>query len=172
MKIFVHGDNLCAIVIATHGEKLRLSAPIMLERLGIEFIVCDDIYQAAGELLSDDQKRRLFVIGGLYELCRDHLRFVELCAQHHDVKCFAVAGKNIPDRYSLITHILNNKGTVTDSERELDEAICEFIKTETHIQPGSMKTLLTDKPSLSSARPKDSDTVLSDAELNALLGAA
>lgn len=172
MKIFVHGDNLCAIIIATHGERLRLSAPILLERLGIEFIVCDDIYQAAGELLSDDQKRRLFVIGGLYELCRDQMRFIELCAQHRDVKCFAVTGKNIPARYSFITHILNNQGTVTDSERELDEAICEFINTDTYIQPVRAKALLTDKPSLPSARPKDSDTVLSDAELDALLGAA
>ena len=90
MTIECSDRKIRVIVVAGPGDMYRTDVLLLLDRLGIEYTLCPNIYAALGEIVCSSGNDKLIVVGPLEKLCRDQRRFFVITSEK-DVKCCCIA---------------------------------------------------------------------------------
>jgi hypothetical protein len=79
--------NFQAILIASPAHTCSWELTFMLDRLGLSYISCDNIYQAAGNIVTSKDDDQLIVIGTFTQLCKSNMKLVTLCQDRENTHC-------------------------------------------------------------------------------------
>ena len=133
MKEAARGSNhgIRAVVTADRNSQLRRKITSLLGCLGVEYSLCDDVYQAAGEILSFQRQYSLtavLVIGSLEELSKDDMRFFKICRTDGSIECFCLAGNNSKQTPQEIVEIAGMDVCVVDGFDELERLLARAVE--------------------------------------------
>jgi hypothetical protein len=88
----VSNHNLFVIIAAGQRCSLLPGVAELVERMGVEYVVCQDVYDAVGELATAEADRAVVVVGGFEELSREGMRLFEICRLRKQTRCCCIFG--------------------------------------------------------------------------------
>lgn len=163
--------NIRVIVIARPCDGFRWQATFLLDRLNIEHIVCQDIYHAIAELQQKCHRHKSHVlVGAMQELCREDMRFLDLCQARKNTICCCLATGSLQHNLPKIIAAMETSALVVANIMDLEATIETLLKTPSNKWSLNPMSKTEDIKSLSHT-DKD-DITLTQAELDALLGTA
>lgn len=173
------GDNVNVLVVANGSDSYKWSVTFLLDRLGMRYRSCENVYQAASEITfvgqnhatDTYQPKRTIVVAGLEEICKDQMRFFEICRNTGKTECICLAREGTTNRTEWIVAIAKAGGTVVvgiaELELKIKQLMKEFCKSSV-VKPGLSGEAIG---GFGNSLGMSAEGVLSKAELDALLGA-
>ena len=158
--------GFCAIIVASKTGGQGKSIVAILERSGIEYVFCGDIYQAVGYLAGNQQDGRVFfILGDFTELSREDMRLFDICRLNGRAWCCCIfEGKRL--RISRAVTAAAKAGAFVVSDVNELERIIEKIQ----VKAGGGFVPELEMIKNSGAERLNADRIkLSQAELDALL---
>jgi hypothetical protein len=118
------GDyNLPLLVILVGGLKdefVRLTKNL-LERLGVEFVLCDNVYSAVGDL-AKRENRNVLIIGRVGLLSKEQGRFFHI-ARVNGYRCCCIVDRDLVRKRKLILDAIESGAYLIDKPAEIEEVL-------------------------------------------------
>jgi hypothetical protein len=122
------GDsNLPLLVILVGGLKdefVRLTKNI-LKRLGVEFVLCDNVYSAVGDL-TKIESRNVLIIGRIGILSEEKGRFFHI-ARVKGYRCCCLADRDLLRKRKLILDAIESGAYLIDKPAEIEEVLMKVL---------------------------------------------
>ncbi len=165
------GDsNLPLLVIlvgALEDEFLRLTKNV-LERLGVEFVLCDNVYSAVGDLAKIESPNVL-IIGRFGLLSKEQGRFFHIaCVKGY--RCCCIVDRDLVSKRKLILDAIESGAYLITRPAEIEEVLMKLLaggkscfsgEKENHRASGFLKDeFLTTKAELDALLEVQSDEKL------------
>jgi len=150
--------DLHAIVAADATDGMRLSVTFLLDRLGIEFALCEDVYEAYARALCG---RRVLMIGAFEVLNAEGPRFFEICKTKTNIRCVCLFRGNWKAKAEGVIAAIEAGAFIAHDVTSLERIVERLSK----------KNDRTNRPGASTRKLTADEAALSTDELNALLGA-
>jgi len=99
-------ERLYAVVVGNCTDEFTSSAAELLDSYAIEFILCPDIYSAAGRLAKDQISRNILVIGHIRDLSKEKGRFLQKISEK-GLYCCCLAENGWPQGYKYPRQLLS-----------------------------------------------------------------
>jgi len=123
-----NGDsNLPLLVILVGGLKdgFVRRAKNTLERLGVEFVLCDNVYSAVGDL-AKIESTNVLIIGRLGLLSKEQGRFFHM-ARVKGYRCCCLADKDLVYNQKLILKAIESGAYLIDKPAEIEEVLMKLL---------------------------------------------
>ena len=114
---------LVVLVGGLKDEFVRLTKNI-IERLGIEFLLCDSVYSAVGDLVKIESPNVL-IIGRLELLSKEQGRFFHI-ARINGYRCCCLADRDLVARQKLILKAIESGACLIDKPAEIEQVLMRF----------------------------------------------
>jgi hypothetical protein len=122
------GDsNLPLLVILVGGLKdefVRQTKNI-LERLAIEFVLCDNIYSAVGDL-AKRESRNVLIIGRIGLLNKEQGRFFHI-SRVKGYRCCCIVDRDLVRKRKLILDVIESGAYLIDKPAEIEEVLMKLL---------------------------------------------
>ncbi len=165
------GDSnvpLLVILIGGSADEFARQTRNVLQRLGVEFVLCDNVYSAVGDL-AKIKSRNVLIIGRFGLLSREQGRFFDMArANGYRICCFA--DRELLRRQRLILKAIESGAYIIDKAAELEDIImtsqqdgyaCSSADIENRRASGFLKNeFLTTKAELDALLEVQSDEKL------------
>ena len=112
-------NDIFAIVTAGRSAVFRIAITGLLDDLGIKYSCCENVYTATAELVGS-RYGKVLVVGGLYELSREQMRFFHICGQRPLARCFCLADSESSEK---IVQAVREGAAVASDIKELKRMI-------------------------------------------------
>ena len=122
------GDsNLPLLVILVGGlaDGFVRQAKNILERLGVEFVLCDNVYSAVGDL-AKIESRNVLIIGRVGLLSKEQGRFFHI-ARVKGYRCCCLADRDLVGRQKLILKAIESGAYLIDKPAEIEEVLMKLL---------------------------------------------
>lgn len=122
------GDsNLSLLVILIGGlaDEFVSQTMNLLERLGIEFVLCDNVYSAVGDL-AKRESRNVLIIGRIGLLSKEQGRFFHI-ARVKGYRCCCLADRDLVGRQKLILQAIESGAYMIDKPAEVEEVLMKVL---------------------------------------------
>lgn len=169
--VFGHSNGSLGVVAVggPYGDCMGAVIPI-LSRLGVNYVFCDDIYDAVAKLSGVDADMRLLVVSPLEEITRDRMRFFDICGARGRVRCCCLVRGGSQDRTEHIGRVRRAGAFVIDDVDRL-EPLIELLRRDFDACCFNPRKSGPDKVSSGKRLfSMKAEAALSRGELNALLG--
>ena len=113
-----------AILVGSGGDEFVRYASDLLGKYGVDFVLCENIYLAVGQL-GKCSGEDIIVVGRLGELSRENGRFFEI-AEKSKVRCLCLAEKDSLIERKQISVATKNGAFVLHNSAGLKEALCRL----------------------------------------------
>ena len=157
------GDsNLPLLVILIGGledEFVRQTKNI-LERLGVESVLCDNVYSAVGDL-AKRESRDVLIIGRIGLLSKEQGRFFHI-ARVKGYRCCCIVDRDLVRKRKLILDAIESGAYLIDKPAEIEEVLMKF-------QAGDKICLSGEKENRRASGFLKDEFLTTKAELDALL---
>ena len=169
--VFGHSNESFG-VIAVGGPYADCTGAVTstLGRLGINYMFCDDVYDAVAKLPGVGTDISLLVVAALEEITRDRMRFFDICRARGNVRCCCLVRSDSQDTTNLIDRVRRAGSFVIDDVDRL-ESLIELLTRDFDACCFNPRKLIANNagPPRRSLSIK-AEATLSRSELNALLG--
>ena len=122
------GDsNLPLLVILVGGladEFVRQTKNI-LERLGVESVLCDNVYSAVGDL-AKRESRNVLIIGRIGLLSKEQGRFFHI-ARVKGYRCCCIVDRDLVRKRKLILDAIESGAYIIDKPAEIEKVLMKFL---------------------------------------------
>lgn len=121
-------SNLPLLVMLVGGlaDEFIGQAKNILERLGVEFGLCDNVYLAVGDLAKRDN-RNVLIVGRIGLLSKEQGRLFHIArAKGYRICCFA--DRDLLRRKKLILKAIESGAYVIDKPAEIEEILMTLLK--------------------------------------------
>jgi len=151
--------QLQVIVVGSSTDELVHRTMNSLGDHGVEYILCDDVYSAVGEL-AKNESGNVLVIGRLGQLSREQGRFFQMACEN-GYNCCCIADRELVRKRKQILTAIEAGAFVINEPAEIGEIVTKLSQDSTPEKNRYDKA------------PKfiKNEFVTTKAELNALLGA-
>jgi len=122
------GDsNLPLLVILVGGlaDEFVRQAKNILERRGVEFVLCDNVYSAVGDLAKIESPNVL-IIGRVGLLSKEQGRFFHI-ARVKGYRCCCLADRDLVSRQKLILKAIESGAYLIDKPAEIKEVLMKLL---------------------------------------------
>ncbi len=122
------GDsNLPLLVILVGGlaDGFVRQAKNILEHLGVEFVLCDNVYSAVGDL-AKMESQNVLIIGRLGLLSKEQGRFFHI-ARVKGYRCCCLADKALVSRQKLILEAIESGAYLIDNPPEIEQVLMKLL---------------------------------------------
>jgi len=151
--------QLQVIVVGSSTDELVHRTMNSLGDHGVEYILCDDVYSAVGEL-ARNESGNVLVIGRFGQLSREQGRFFHMACDN-GYTCFCIADRELVRKRKQILTAIEAGAFVTNEPAEIGEVVTKLLQGSSPEKKGSGKTPKSIKD----------EFVTTKAELDSLLGA-
>ena len=120
-------SNLPLLVILVGGledEFVRQTKNI-LERLGVESVLCDNVYSAVGDL-AKRESRNVLIIGRIGLLSKEQGRFFHI-ARVKGYRCCCIVDRDLVRKRKLILDAIESGAYLIDKPAEIEEVLMKFL---------------------------------------------
>jgi hypothetical protein len=120
-------SNLPLLVILVGGlaDEFVRQAKDILERLGVEFVLCDNIYSAVVDLAKRESPNTL-IIGRVGLLSKEQGRFFHI-ARVKGYKCCCLADRDLLRRQKIILKAIESGAYLIDKPAEIEEVLMKLL---------------------------------------------
>lgn len=123
-------QNVRVIVVARPCDDFRWQMTFLLDRLNVEYTLCLDIYHALAEIQHrTDLNNSHVVVGTLQELCRENMRFLNLCQSRNDTICCCLVTAVFHRNLAAIKTAIENSTFVAADIKEVETFIGNILKS-------------------------------------------
>ena len=122
------GDSnlpLHVIVVGGLADEFVRQAMNLLDRGGVEYVLCSDVYSAVGDL-AKSQRRDVLVIGRAGQLSKEQGRFFHI-AREKGYKCCCLADRDLVRKRKLILTAIESGAFVIDKPSEIEEVLMKLM---------------------------------------------
>jgi len=122
------GDSnlpLLVILVGSLKDEFVRRAKNILERLGVEFVLCDNIYSAVGDLAKIESPNVL-IIGRVGLLSREQGRFFHM-ARVKGYRCCCLADRDLVRKRRLILDAIESGAYLIDKPAEIEEVLMKLL---------------------------------------------
>ncbi len=118
-------SNLLVILIGGLADEFVRQAKIILERLGVEFVLCDNIYLAISRLAKIDNQDVL-IIGRVGLLSKEQGRFFHI-ARDKGCRICCLVDRDLLRRQKLILKAIESGAYLIDKPVEIEEVLTKLL---------------------------------------------
>lgn len=121
------GDsNLPLLVVLIGGleDEFVRQAKNILERLGVESVLCDNIYSAVGDL-AKIENQNVLIIGRVGLLSKEQGRFFHI-ARVKGYRCCCIVDRDLVRKRKLILDAIESGAYLIDKPAEIEEVLMKF----------------------------------------------
>ena len=157
------GDsNLPLLVVLIGGLEDEFVRQIknILERLGVESVLCDNVYSAVADLAKRDDQNVL-IIGRVGLLSKEQGRFFHI-ARVKGYRCCCIVDRDLVRKRKLILDAIESGAYLIDKPAEIEEVLMKFLA-------GGKIRLSGEKENRKAAGFLKDEFLTTKAELDALL---
>ena len=122
------GDSnmpLLVILIGGLEDEFVRQTKNILERLGVESFVCDNVYSAVGDL-AKRECRNVLIIGRIGMLSKEQGRFFHI-ARMKDYGCCCIIDRGLVRKRRLILDAIESGAYLIDKPAEIEEVLMKFL---------------------------------------------
>ena len=122
------GDsNLPLLVVLISGLEDEFVRQIknILERLGVESVLCDNVYSAVADLAKRDDQNVL-IIGRVGLLSKEQGRFFHI-ARAKGYRCCCIVDRELVRKRKLILDAIESGAYLIDKPAEIEEVLMKFL---------------------------------------------
>lgn len=124
------GDsNLSLLVVLIGGltDEFVSRTKNILERLGVEFVLCDNVYLAVGDLAKRESPNTL-IIGRIGLLSKEQGRFFHI-ARVKGYRCCCLADRDLVGRQKLILQAIESGAYLIEKPAEIEEVLMKVLES-------------------------------------------
>jgi hypothetical protein len=107
-------------------DQLVRQAGNILERLGVEFVICDNVYSAVGDL-AKRETRDVLVISRIGLLSKEQGRFFHI-ARVKGYRCCCLVDRDLVCRQKLILKAIESGAYLIDKPAEIEEVLTKVLE--------------------------------------------
>ena len=122
------GDSnlpLLVILVGTLEDEFVRQEKNILERLGVEFVLCDNVYSAVGDL-AKRESRDILIIGRIGLLSKEQGRFFHI-ARVKGYRCCCLADRDLVGRQKLILQAIESGAYLIEKPAEIEEVLMKVL---------------------------------------------
>ncbi len=122
------GDsNLSLLVILVGGlaDDFVRQSRNLLERRGVEFVLCDNVYSAVGDL-AKRENRNVLIIGRIGLLSKEQGRFFHI-AHVKDYRICCLVDRDLVCRQKLILQAIESGAYLIDKPSEIEQVLMKVL---------------------------------------------
>jgi hypothetical protein len=116
---------LLVILIGSLEDVFVRQTNNILERLGVESVLCDNVYSAVGDL-AKIENRNVLIIGRVGLLSKEQGRFFHI-ARMKDYGCCCIVDRDLVRKRKLILDAIESGAYVIDKPPEIEEVLMKFL---------------------------------------------
>lgn len=157
------GSNLPlqVIVVGSSADQFVLHTTNLLGDCGLEFVLCDDVYSAVGEL-AKSESRNVLVIGRLGQLCKEQGRLFHMACEN-GYACCCLADADLVRKRKQIFAAIETGAFVINEPEKIREVVTKLLAGSGN---GSPEKKANERTTI----PIKTEFLTTKAELDALLG--
>ncbi len=157
------GSNLPlqVIVVGSSADQFVRHTTNLLGDSGIEFVLCDDVYSAVGEL-AKTESRNVLVIGRLGQLSKEQGRLFHMACEN-GYTCCCLADADLVRKRKQIFTAIETGAFVINEPAEIGQVVTKLLAGGADCPPGK-------KANDRATAPIKAEFLTTKAELDALLG--
>jgi hypothetical protein len=164
-------NDLRVIVTAGVSDNFRWKVTFLLDRLGADYVVCEDLYATVAMLAERRRHEPVAIVGSLEQLCREQMRFFDICRDRGEVECCCLVRSNSLRSRRQMASAIKAGAFVADNVEQI-EGMLEGISGSRKDRKSSDRTVGRAAKEFSSRKDLSADEgILSRSERDALLGA-
>jgi hypothetical protein len=122
------GDsNLSLLVVLIGGlaDDFVSQTVNLLDRLGVEFVLFDNVYSAVGDL-AKRESRDVLIIGRIGRLSKEQGRFFHI-ARVKGYRCCCIVGRDLVRKRKLILKAIESGAYLIDKPAEIEGVLMKFL---------------------------------------------
>ena len=122
------GDSnlpLLVILIGDLEDEFVRQIKNILERLGVESVLCDNVYSAVADLAKRDDQNVL-IIGRVGLLSKEQGRFFHI-ARAKGYRCCCIVDRDLVRKRKLILDAIESGAYLIDKPAEIEEVLMKFL---------------------------------------------
>jgi hypothetical protein len=157
------GSNLPlqVIVVGSSADQFVRHTTNLLGDCGLEFILCDDVYSAVGEL-AKSESRNVLVIGRLGQLSKEQGRLFHMACEN-GYACCCLADADLVRKQKQILTAIETGAFIIHEPAEIREVVTKLLAGSGDCSPGN-------KGNDKATATIKAEFLTTKAELDALLG--
>ena len=162
-------NDLRVIVTAGVSDNFRWKVTFLLDRLGADYVVCEDLYATVARLA--ENRGSVAIVGSLEQLCREKMRFFEICRDRGDVKCCCLVRSNSVRSRRQVASAIMAGALVADNVEQIESMLEEISGSRKDRRSPDRTDGPAAKEFSSRKALSTEEGILSKSERDALLGA-
>jgi hypothetical protein len=117
--------SLLVILIGALEDEFVRHTMNLLERLGVEFVLFDNVYSAVGDL-AKRESRNVLIIGRIGLLSEEQGRFFHI-ARAKGYRCCCLADRDLVGRQKLILQAIESGAYLIEKPAEIEEVLMKVL---------------------------------------------
>ena len=117
--------SLLVILVGALEDEFVRQMMNLLERLGVEFVLCDNVYSAVGDL-AKRESRDVLIIGRIGLLSKEQGRLFHI-ARVKGYRCCCLVDRDLVCRQKLILKAIESGAYLIEKPAEIEEVLMKFL---------------------------------------------
>ena len=163
MEKFGSNTQLQAIIVGSCTDEFVRCTMNLLGDYDIDFVRCEDVYSAVGELAKNNYDGNVLVIGTFEQLSREQGRFFQK-AREKGLACCCLADKNSASKRKQVAAAIETGAFVINEPAEIAEVVTKLLISNSTSPSGK-------KGNNKASAFNEDEFLTTKAERDALLGA-